>query len=136
MQRHDTARVHSVASRTAAAAIATLAVLQLAATPAAEADVAYGATVLLLLAVASGLTALKLLRDNCFESRLAAVVLSALSGLGAALDATIGLPGHPGGPLTAEKLLAVAIGVVVPALVQLDARLRREHAPVVPPYAL
>lgn len=80
------------------------------------------------------LISLKLCRDNCFESRLAAVILAVVSGVGAVLGATLGLPGQPSGTVTGGAVVLVLLGVGVPLLVLHDQRLRRRQA-VRPPYA-
>lgn len=80
--------------------------------------------------------AAKMLRDNCFESRLAAGVIGVASVVGALLAGTSGLPGRPSHGLGAPDVASIALGFGVLVMVLLDARHRRAPLGAAPPYAL
>jgi hypothetical protein len=81
-------------------------------------------------------TAGRMWTANCFESRLAAVVLAALTVVGQVLTMTLGEPGTGAGTWHPAGLAVVALGVAVPFLVLVDARLGTRSRTPVRPYAL
>jgi hypothetical protein len=87
-------------------------------------------------AVAALLAAVKLLRDNCFESRLAATVLATLTAFGQLLAATVGRPGDPQAGWHPGGFAVIVLAAAVPVLVALDARARARISEQVHPYAL
>jgi hypothetical protein len=118
---------HTRASRAAAAATGLLTVVHLVRSFTLT-SASYVEALTVVAAVLSCLAALKLYRDNCFESRLAAVLLALVSGLGTVLAATLGLPGQHASAVSGDDILLVMLGVTVPLLVLLDRRLRRGRA--------
>ena len=85
------------------------------------------------------LAGLKMWRDNCFESRLAAVVVALLVATGQLLTMTVGGPVAPAGGLGTSYptgLLVAALGALVPLGVAADARVRSRSVAEEPPYAL
>jgi hypothetical protein len=131
------ARRHTPCSRVAAVLSVALALtvgfLRSSATPPWVA-VLVGAVVL-----AGTAAGLKLWRDNCFESRLVAVVLAVITATGQTLASTVGAPGAPGGHGAhwhAAAVLVVALGVAIPLLVAGDTRSRARAPKERPPYAL
>ncbi len=122
------------ASKAAATATGTLALLHVEPLLLGRAA-GYVAVVGAVLGVTALVTAGKLWRDNCFEARLAAVLLAVASGLGAVLSLTIGLPGEAPHEVSAAALLPVLLAVALPLLVLLDARLRGAGVTSGSPYA-
>jgi hypothetical protein len=81
-------------------------------------------------------TAVKLWWHNCFESRLAAVLLAVMTVVGQVLAVTLGGPGSDSAHWHAAALAVVLLGGAVPVLVGLDARLASPSGRADPPYAL
>lgn len=129
----DGATRHTPCSRVAAALSVALALtvggLRSSATPPWVA-VLVGAVVLV--GTAAGV---KLWRDNCFESRLVAVVLSILTATGQTLASTVGTPGGQDAHWRATGVLVLALGVAIPLLVAGDTRSRARAPKGRPPYA-
>lgn len=89
------------------------------------------------LGVAAVLTAAKLWRDNCFESRLVATVLAAATVVGQALAVTVGPPGgSPAGGWTTTRALLLVLAVAVPALLAMDPAREAARREGDRPYAL
>ena len=121
-------RSHTRASVAAAAGTALLAAVHVARSLASAGSVSYVEALNVGKATLACLAALKMCRDNCFESRLAAVVLALISGLGAVLGSTLGLPGQQADAVTPGDVALVLLGLGVPLLVLHDQRLRRGQA--------
>jgi hypothetical protein len=86
--------------------------------------------------VAGAVTAVKLWWHNCFESRLAAVLLAVMTVVGQVLAVTLGGPGSDSAHWQATALAAVLLGGAVPVLVGLDARHASPSGKADAPYAL
>ncbi|UMG94287.1 hypothetical protein [Nocardioides sp. TF02-7] len=114
---------HTWASRVAAVVTGGLTVLLVVSTALASGTPTTIATGVLTLL--TGLATAKLVRDNCFESRLAAVVLAAVQLGGALLAVTVGLPGQEPQRTDPMALTALVLGAAVLVLVGLDHRTRR-----------
>jgi hypothetical protein len=125
---------HTPASRAAVAVAVGLALVQLAWVTDASPVVDTAAWSLGALTV---LAAAKMARDNCFESRLVAVIVASIQLATAALAATVGAPGSTGHGLTAHLTLAAAFAGSVLVLIALDHRTRARAAGdrPLPPYA-
>jgi hypothetical protein len=86
------------------------------------------------LVVGSVATAARMWRHNCFESRLAAIVLALVIGVGQVLAASVGSPGTGGTDWAPSAWAVTTLAMVVIGLVLADARqrpMRPSH-----PYAL
>lgn len=112
-------RPHTPASRAAAFATTLLVLVQLARVAGGSHD-SYVAALLLTLLVATAAVSLKLHRDNCFESRLGAVLLALFTGGGVVLAAVAGLPGQDVHPFGAIGLLMLVVSVAILALLGYD----------------
>jgi hypothetical protein len=129
-------RPHTVPSRVAVVGLVGLALQALDASLFADIDGSYLQVLVLAQCLVCSAAAAKMLRDNCFESRLAAVAIGVACVAGALLAATSGLPGQPGRGLGALDVACITLGSLVLAAMALDARLRRDQLPATPPYAL
>ena len=122
-------------TRAGAGALGILALVQLVTALTSDAP-PYALVLLLVVCGLSSVSALALLWRGTLGARLTALVAALLSGGGAVLVGTLGLPGtvsaHFGTTGTADVVLAVAVLL----LLALDARSRRATEPRVPPYAL
>lgn len=119
-------RPRTVASRWAAVACFTIAVLfvpRLVSAPSPGYAVLSG-----VLAVAAALSGAKMLAHNCFESHLAATLVATATAGSTLLVLTIGLPGGGTTHVSALHVALLVLSVVVPVLLVLDARMRRESA--------
>ena len=124
---------HSWASRLAVAAVGLLAVLQLAWVV--TSDDRTVITAVTPIGLLTTLVTLKMARDNCFESRLGAVVLSSVHVGAVLLATTLGLPGHERHPMDARAAtLLVAAGAVL-VLIALDHAVRRPRGGIPRTYA-
>lgn len=95
----------------------------------------YVRVIVVLLTVLSLLAAAKLWRDNCFESRLVAVLVALASLTGSALGSTVGLPGSHGGQVSVAGVVGLVLGSIVPVLLLLDAKIRASGLNATSPYA-
>lgn len=126
---------HSWASRAAVATIGALAAVQM--WWVADSGDPIVVTAAGFVGALTALACLKMARDNCFESRLVAVVVTAAQLTTAGLAATVGLPGAPGPQLHTHLALAGSLATVVLVLIALDraARAHRDGEGLSPPYA-
>jgi len=80
------------------------------------------------LAVVAVGAAVKMLAHNCFESHLAAWLVVAAGAASTLLLLTVGLPGGGTSDLTVIHAALLVLSAVIPVLLVLDGRVRREHA--------
>lgn len=126
--------VRTPASGAAAVATGVIALLHLESVLVDGAD-GYVGVIAAVLGLTALATAARLWRENCFESRLVAVLLAVATGLGAMLGLTFGLPGEAPREVSALALLPVLVAAAVPLLVLLDVRLRETGVTRGSPYA-
>jgi hypothetical protein len=127
-------RPHTPTSRAASFATTLLVLVELARVAGRQHD-SYVAALLLALLVATAAVSLKLHRDNCFESRLAATLLAVFTGGGVALAAVVGLPGQDVRPFGAIGLLMLVVCAAIVALLAYDQGQRVADRRARSPYA-
>jgi hypothetical protein len=127
---------HSPSSRASSVAIGSLGLVQVLWTALHRSGHPYAAVVVGFAAVASIGAAVKMWRDNCFESRLFASVIAGVTVLFELLFTLLGAPGSDSArwTLTSSALLVVATAVLLGLVV--EARVRPEAQAERPPYAL
>jgi len=122
-------------SCTAAAGLGGLAVVELEVAVSSTGRSSYLEVLVLVLSTAGAITGARLLRANCFESRLATVVLTGVALAGALLSGTTGLPGRTPHGLTPTAVVVMVLCLAIIALIWADSS-RQRTGPVRPPYAL
>jgi hypothetical protein len=125
---------HTWSSLAGVAVVALLALLQLEMAVARPGLPAYAAVVLLVSGVATGAAALELRRHNSFVSRLGAVVAASVAVGGAALSATVGLPGAASAGVSPWGCAVAVLGLAVILLVVGDVRSRHTRPDYLSPY--
>lgn len=78
------------------------------------------------------LAALKMWRDNCFESRLTAGLLTGATALGQVLVVTVGMPGSTPSPWTPSRVTLVMVAAGIAGLIASGASCRRGKSEVAP----
>jgi len=123
-------------SRGAAAALATLGMVDLVTALTADGLPPYARVLLLGTCTVAALTALAIVRRNSYGSRLVAWAVAVLSAAGAVLVGAVGLPGSVPSGLAPADALVLALALVSVAFLVLDVRLRPRCTSDRPPYAL
>ena len=122
-------------ARAGTAVLGVLAMVQL--VTALTSDVPAYALVLLLVSCAvSAVSALALHREGGLGARLVAISAAVVTGGGAVLVGTLGLPGRVPSGFGATEAIALALALSVLLLVALDVRSRPASEAAVSPYAL
>lgn len=123
-------------TRVSTAALGVLAMVQLVSALTSAGVPAYARVLLLVSCALSSVSALLLHRAGGLGARLCALAAALLTGSGAVLVGTVGLPGRESSGFDGTEAGILGLALVVVLILAFDARSRRSRVAAVPPYAL